>query len=68
MSVSGIICRIRAGAGIGGALVRELAVGSLASGASGTVHAFSIGDGGSLTRIQIANIPDGGSQEGIAAN
>ena len=38
------------------------------SGASGTVHAFSIGDGGSLTRIQIANIPDGGSQEGIAAN
>ncbi|TMC54427.1 MAG: lactonase family protein [Chloroflexi bacterium] len=38
------------------------------SGSSGTVHAFSIGDGGSLTRIQIANIPDGGSQEGIAAN
>jgi len=38
------------------------------SGTSGTVHAFSIGDGGSLTRIQIANIPDGGSQEGIAAN
>jgi 6-phosphogluconolactonase (cycloisomerase 2 family) len=38
------------------------------SGTSGAVHAFSIGAGGSLTRIQIANVPGGASQEGIAAD
>lgn len=35
------------------------------SGLSGTVHVFSIGVGGALTPIQVAAVPDGGSQEGI---
>jgi lactonase family protein with 7-bladed beta-propeller len=35
------------------------------SGASSTVHVFSIGAGGALTPIQVAAVPDGGSQEGI---
>ncbi len=37
------------------------------SGASGAVHVFSIGAGGALTPIQVVTVPDGGSQEGIAA-
>jgi 6-phosphogluconolactonase (cycloisomerase 2 family) len=36
------------------------------SGTSSSVHAFSIGPDGSLTRIQIAAVPDGDDQEGIA--
>jgi len=35
------------------------------SGLSSTVHVFSIGAGGALTPIQVAAVPDGGSQEGI---
>jgi 6-phosphogluconolactonase (cycloisomerase 2 family) len=35
------------------------------SGLSGTVHAFAIGAGGALTLVQVAAVPDGGSQEGI---
>lgn len=38
------------------------------SGATGTVHAFAIGAGGSLIPIQVATVPGGGSQEGIAAD
>ncbi len=38
------------------------------AGIGGSVHAFSIGSGGALTPIQVANVPDGGSQEGIAAS
>jgi 6-phosphogluconolactonase (cycloisomerase 2 family) len=38
------------------------------SGTSSTVHVFAIGPGGSLTRIQIASVPDGDDQEGIAVN
>jgi 6-phosphogluconolactonase (cycloisomerase 2 family) len=37
------------------------------SGLSSTVHAFSIGPGGALSPIQVAAVPDGGSQEGIVA-
>lgn len=36
------------------------------SGLSGTVRVFAIGPGGALTPIQVASVPDGGSQEGIA--
>lgn len=36
------------------------------SGLSSSVYVFSIGSGGSLTEVQIAAVPDGGSQEGIA--
>jgi 6-phosphogluconolactonase (cycloisomerase 2 family) len=36
------------------------------SGTSSSVHAFSIGPGGALTRIQIATVPDGDDQEGLA--
>ena len=36
------------------------------SGLSATVHVFSIGAGGVLSPVQVANVPDGGSQEGIA--
>jgi len=36
------------------------------SGSSSSVHVFQIGSGGALTRVQIASVPDGGSQEGIA--
>jgi hypothetical protein len=35
------------------------------SGPSSTVYAFSIGAGGALTPLQVAAVPDGGSQEGI---
>jgi len=35
------------------------------SGLSSTVHVFRIGAGGALTPIQVAAVPDGGSQEGI---
>jgi len=38
------------------------------SGTSSTVHVFAIGPGGSLTRIQVASVPDGDDQEGIAAS
>lgn len=37
------------------------------SGSSSSIHVFSIGAGGALTLIQVAAVPDGGSQEGIAA-
>ncbi|HXN90917.1 MAG TPA: hypothetical protein VN906_05470 [Candidatus Sulfotelmatobacter sp.] len=36
------------------------------SGTSSSIHAFSIGPGGALTRIQNAAVPDGDDQEGIA--
>lgn len=36
------------------------------SGSTGSVHAFRIGECGTLTPIQVANVPGGGSQEGIA--
>jgi len=38
------------------------------AGLGATVHAFSIGTGGALTPIQVATVPGGGSQEGIAAD
>jgi 6-phosphogluconolactonase (cycloisomerase 2 family) len=38
------------------------------SGTSSSVHVFSIGAGGSLTRIQVADVPDGDDQEGIVAS
>jgi hypothetical protein len=38
------------------------------SGASGSVKAFEVNDDGSLTPIGSWTIPDGGSQEGIAAS
>jgi 6-phosphogluconolactonase (cycloisomerase 2 family) len=38
------------------------------SGTSSTVHVFSIGAGGALTLIQVATVPDGGSQEGIVVS
>jgi 6-phosphogluconolactonase (cycloisomerase 2 family) len=38
------------------------------SGTSSAVHAFRIGDDGSLTAIQTAAVPDGDDQEGIAAS
>lgn len=38
------------------------------SGSSSSVHVFSIGAGGSLVRIQIANVLDGDDQEGIAVS
>ena len=37
------------------------------SGLTSSVHVFNIGAGGALTPIQVAAVPDGGSQEGIAA-
>jgi 6-phosphogluconolactonase (cycloisomerase 2 family) len=37
------------------------------AGLEGTVHAFAIGAGGTMTPIQVVNVPDGGSQEGIVA-
>lgn len=58
-----------AASGISGATDSASAAGFLyvQSGSSGTVHAFAIGAGGALTPIQVANVPDGGSQEGIVA-
>ena len=56
-----------AASGIPGAT--DLAAGGhtlyVQSGASSTVHVFGIGAGGALTPIQVAAVPDGGSQEGI---
>jgi hypothetical protein len=37
------------------------------SGASGTVKAFAVNEDGSLSPIGSWTVPDGGSQEGIAA-
>jgi hypothetical protein len=57
-----------AASGIPGAIDSSAAGGGflyVQSGASGAVHVFGIGPGGSLTRIQIADIPDGDDQEGI---
>ena len=36
------------------------------SGLSSSVYVFSIGSGGTLTQVQIAAVPGGDSQEGIA--
>ena len=59
-----------AGTGVSGATDSASSGGFLyvQSGLSGTVHAFSIGAGGSLAPIQVAAVPGGGSQEGIAAS
>lgn len=59
-----------AASGIGGATDSAAAGGFLyvQSGSSATVHAFRIGRGGELTRVQIATVPGGGSQEGIVAD
>lgn len=59
-----------AASGIPGATDSGAAGGFLyvQSGTSGTVHAFSIGAGGALTPIQVASVPDGGSQEGIVVS
>jgi hypothetical protein len=38
------------------------------SGASGSVKAFAVNEDGSLSSIGSWTIPDGGSQEGIAAS
>ena len=58
-----------AASGIPGATDMAAAGGYLyvQSGGSGTVHVFAIGAGGALTPIQVASIPGGSSQEGIAA-
>ncbi|HSS62667.1 MAG TPA: hypothetical protein VLK30_14535 [Candidatus Limnocylindrales bacterium] len=57
-----------AASGIGGATDSAAGGGALyvQSGLSGTVHVFRIGAGGALTPIQVAGVPHGGSQEGIA--
>ncbi len=59
-----------AASGISGATDSAAAGGFLyvQAGLGGTVHAFSIGSGGALTPVQVATVPDGGSQEGIAAD
>ena len=60
-----------AAGGIPGATDSAAAGGSflyVQSGTSGTVHVFAIGAGGSLTRIQVASVPDGDDQEGIAVS
>ena len=57
-----------AAAGIPGATDSAAAGGQtlyVQSGLSSTVHVFSIGAGGALSPIQVAAVPDGGSQEGI---
>src|SRR5438270_7814924 len=36
------------------------------SGLSSALYVFRIGAGGTLTQVQIASVPDGGSQEGVA--
>jgi 6-phosphogluconolactonase (cycloisomerase 2 family) len=58
-----------AASGIAGAIDSATAGAFLyvQSGSSGTVDVFSIGAGGALTLIQVVAVPDGGSQEGIAA-
>jgi 6-phosphogluconolactonase (cycloisomerase 2 family) len=58
-----------AAGGIPGATDSAAADGSflyVQSGTSSTIHVFAIGAGGSLTRIQVASVPDGDDQEGIA--
>jgi len=59
-----------AASGISGSTDSAAAGGFLyvQAGIGGTVHAFSIGSGGALTPVQVATVPDGGSQEGIAAD
>ena len=56
-----------AASGIKGAIDSAAAGGYLyvQAGLSGSVDAFSIGANGALTLVQVANVPDGGSQEGI---
>src|SRR5205823_2069824 len=36
------------------------------SGLSSSVYVFRVGAGGTLTQVQVASVPDGASQEGIA--
>jgi 6-phosphogluconolactonase (cycloisomerase 2 family) len=58
-----------AASGISGATDSAAAGGSflyVQSGLGSTVYVFRIGAGGALTQVQIASVPDGGSQEGIA--
>lgn len=58
-----------AASGISGATDSAAAGGSflyVQSGLGSTVYVFRIGAGGALTQVQIANVPDGASQEGIA--
>ena len=60
-----------AAGGVPGATDSGAAGGSflyVQSGTSGTVHVFAIGAGGSLTSIQVATVPDGDDQEGIAVS
>ena len=59
-----------AAAGINGATDSAAAGGFfyVQAGLEGTVHGFAIGPAGTLTPVQVANVPDGGSQEGIAAS
>ena len=60
-----------AAAGIGGATDMTVAGGGAflydQAGLGSSVEAYSVGSGGSLTLIQSQPVPDGGSQEGIAA-
>ncbi|HVH64296.1 MAG TPA: hypothetical protein VNA65_11925, partial [Candidatus Dormibacteraeota bacterium] len=58
-----------AASNIGGAIDSAAAGGRylyVQSGLEGTIHVFSIGSDGSLTQIQVAPVPDGAAQEGIA--
>jgi 6-phosphogluconolactonase (cycloisomerase 2 family) len=60
-----------AASGIPGATDSAAAEGQflyVQSGTSSSVHVFSIGAGGSLTSIQIVNVPDGDDQEGVAVS
>ena len=63
-----VLVQAIAASGIPGAIDSGAAGGFLyvQSGASSTVHVFRIGDGGALSPVQTVNVPDGGSQEGIA--
>jgi hypothetical protein len=60
-----------AAAGIAGATDMTVAGGGAflynQAGLSSSVGAYGVGSGGSLTLIQSQPVPDGGSQEGIAA-
>lgn len=53
---------------INGAIDSSAAGGFLyvQAGIEGTVHVYSIGAGGALTPVQVVQVPDGASQEGIA--
>jgi len=59
-----------AAAGISGAIDSGAGGGFLyvQAGLEGTVHAYAIGAGGALTPVQVAQVPDGHSQEGIAVS